>query len=98
MASLCCACKTRRPAASTSCRKRSPLSFTCAVRSSTAAALTKLLADKFTRQAIPMTPGVIVAPRRSRISSAGATLPLPRPNHQRRWVSILPLIVTTLRD
>ena len=26
--------------------------FTCAVRSSTAAALTKLLADKFTRQAI----------------------------------------------
>ena len=68
------------------------------MRSSTAAALTKLLADKFTRAAISTTPGVIVAPLRSRISSAGATLPLARPNHQRRRVSILPLTVTTLRD
>ena len=60
MASSCWAFNTRRPAASTTCRNRSPLSFTWAVRSRAAAARTKLVADKFTRQAISTTPGVIV--------------------------------------
>ena len=95
MASSCWAFSTRRPAASTTCRNRSPLSFTCAVRSKAAAARTKLVADKFTRQAISKTPGVIVAPLRSRIASAGATLPICGPCHQRRTILISPLMVRT---
>src|SRR5208283_1823446 len=98
MASSCWAFNTRRPAASTSCRNRSPLSFTCAVRSNAAAARTKLVADKFTRQAISKTPGVMVVPLRSRIASAGATLPICGPYHQRRTILISPLTVRTSCD
>src|SRR5271157_5943301 len=98
MASSCCAFSTRRPAASTTCRNRSPLSCTWAVRSKAAAALTKLVADRFTRQAISTTPGVIVMPSRSRIASAGATLPSCGPCHQRRTILISPLTVRTWCD
>ena len=78
-----------------SCRSCSPLIFTCAVRSNAAAARRKLVADKFTREAISTTPGVTVSRLRLTISSAGAMLPTPLPYHQRRRISISPLMVRT---
>ena len=74
----------------------SPLIVICAVRARFSAALSKLVAPWFSRQAISRTPSVTVAPCRSTVSSAGAMLPVCRACHQRRHNWMRPLTESTV--